>query len=170
MDPGPSTGHSPLASRNVGHVSTWSKSDPDKSLSELLHARAASDEARFELARKLGEVRAARRHALTLRSRRADRQPDAAAPRRAQVEGRKRVDFCEAVVCAMDAHVRFFERGRDVASSLEPYIDHSLQVLPYIDHSLQVPPARAPAALPALPALGGASAGGRRTPRVGAGH
>lgn len=89
-----------LGHKNVGHVSTWSKSDPDKSLSELLQARAVSDEARFELARKLGEV-----------------------------EGRKRVDFCEAVVCAMDAHVRFFERGRDASSSLEPYIDHSLQVI-----------------------------------------
>ena len=45
-----------------------------------------------------------------------------------QVEGRKRYEFLEAVVSAMDAHVRFFERGSAMLANLGPYIAHSLEV------------------------------------------
>lgn len=85
--------------RNVSHVSTWAgKANPERSLQELVQARAASDEARFDLAGKLVEV-----------------------------EGRKRVDFSESVCCVMDAHVRFFERGGGLMRGVEPYVDHALQ-------------------------------------------
>lgn len=89
--------------KHLGHknVGGWSSSkNSDKTMQEMTLAKAAAEEARFELARKLTEV-----------------------------EGRKRHEFLEAVVGSMDAHVRFFERGQHMLLGLEPYIQHSLEVV-----------------------------------------
>lgn len=48
----------PPCRRSASHVSTWAGkgSDPDKSFADLLAAKAAADEARFEVARRFTQV------------------------------------------------------------------------------------------------------------------
>jgi hypothetical protein len=44
--------------RSAGHITTWAGkgSDPDKTFADLLTAKTAADEARFEVARRFTEV------------------------------------------------------------------------------------------------------------------
>lgn len=91
-----------LGHRSATHVSTWAgKSyDPDKSFADLQAAKSAADEARFEVARRF-----------------------------TQVESRKRYEFLEMMVTAVDAHLRYFERGYQLFANLEPYLQHALQLI-----------------------------------------
>ena len=45
-----------------------------------------------------------------------------------QVEGHKRYEFLEAAVSAMDAHLKFFERGQELLEGLGPYLHHAREV------------------------------------------
>ncbi|PRW20973.1 ADP-ribosylation factor GTPase-activating AGD3-like [Chlorella sorokiniana] len=91
-----------LGHRSATHVSTWAgkSSDPDKSFADLQAAKSAADEARAEVARRF-----------------------------TQVESRKRYEFLEMLVTAVDAHLRYFERGYQLFANLEPYLQHALQLI-----------------------------------------
>ncbi|PSC71679.1 ADP-ribosylation factor GTPase-activating AGD1 [Micractinium conductrix] len=91
-----------LGHRSAGHLSTWAgkSSDPDKSFAELQAAKGTADEARFEVARRF-----------------------------TQMESNKRFEFLESMVTAVDAHLRYFERGYQLFSGLEPYLQHALQLV-----------------------------------------
>jgi hypothetical protein len=43
------------------------------------------------------------------------------------VESHKRFEFLEGAVTAVDAHLRYFERGLELFSSLEPFLQHAQQ-------------------------------------------
>ncbi|KAL4436335.1 hypothetical protein ABPG77_009897 [Micractinium sp. CCAP 211/92] len=91
-----------LGHRSAGHLSTWAgkSSDPDKSFQELQAAKGAADEARFEVARRFTEM-----------------------------ETNKRYEFLQSMVTAVDAHLRYFERGYQLFAGLEPYLQHALQLI-----------------------------------------
>lgn len=44
-----------------------------------------------------------------------------------QMESQKRYEFLESMVTAVDAHLRFFERGYQLFAGVEPYLQHALQ-------------------------------------------
>ncbi|KAL4420567.1 hypothetical protein ABPG75_010223 [Micractinium tetrahymenae] len=91
-----------LGHRSAGHLSTWAgkSSDPDKSFQELQAAKGAADEARFEVARRFTEM-----------------------------ETNKRFEFLQSMVTAVDAHLRYFERGHQLFAGLEPYLQHALELI-----------------------------------------
>ncbi|KAI7840581.1 hypothetical protein COHA_005734 [Chlorella ohadii] len=76
-------------------------------------AKAAADEARFEVARRF-----------------------------TQVESRKRYEFLEMMVTAVDAHLRYFERGYQLFANLEPYLQHALQLIEKLKADGEVQQAR----------------------------
>jgi hypothetical protein len=43
------------------------------------------------------------------------------------MESQKRYEFLESMVTAVDAHLRFFERGYQLFAGVEPYLQHALQ-------------------------------------------
>ncbi len=45
----------------------------------------------------------------------------------AQMETNKRYEFLQSMVTAVDAHLRYFERGYQLFAGLEPYLQHALQ-------------------------------------------
>lgn len=94
--------------RHLGHrtslSSPWSgsktaASSPDKTQKSLLQARVDADDARFALARKLLEARCQTRY-----------------------------EFLESISSAMASVSKFFEHGQDVAKTVEPYIQETLQL------------------------------------------
>eukprot|EP00891_Asterochloris_glomerata_P008374 jgi/Astpho2/8374/e_gw1.00122.15.1_t len=97
--------------------SKWRKGDdPDKAhqlQQDMVHAQASCEEARFQCTRKLMEV-----------------------------NGRKRYEFLEAAVSAVDAHLRFFERGAELLKNLEPFLQHSLSMVDTLrkedEHAMQM--------------------------------
>lgn len=44
-----------------------------------------------------------------------------------QMETNKRFEFLQSMVTAVDAHLRYFERGHQLFAGLEPYLQHALQ-------------------------------------------
>lgn len=44
------------------------------------------------------------------------------------METNKRFEFLQSMVTAVDAHLRYFERGYQLFAGLEPYLQHALQV------------------------------------------
>lgn len=104
-----------LGHRSAGHLSTWAgkSSDPDKTFADLLVAKGAADEARFEVARRFTEM-----------------------------ESNKRFEFLEGMVTAVDAHLRYFERGYQLFASLDPYLQHALQLIEKLKADGEVQKAR----------------------------
>lgn len=94
-------------SRHLGHRSLaqrapWANgkaSTPEKTQQAMATARAAADEARYELARKL-----------------------------VQAQGQHRFGFLENVASLMQAHLKYFEHGSAVVQTLGPYIDETLEL------------------------------------------
>lgn len=73
---------------------------PEIEQDELLAAQGAADEQRFAVARKAAEV-----------------------------ESRKRYEFLEAILSAVDAHLQYFRRGQQVFDCLEEYLQQALAVV-----------------------------------------
>ncbi|KAI3430848.1 hypothetical protein D9Q98_009258 [Chlorella vulgaris] len=48
---------------------------------------------------------------------------------RFEMESQKRYEFLESMVTAVDAHLRFFERGYQLFAGVEPYLQHALQLV-----------------------------------------
>jgi len=78
--------------------SSSSKANTDKSQGELIAARLAAAESRYQLVSSI-----------------------------MQIESRKKYDFLEAVTTATEAHLAFFERGAELMKNLQPYLNAALE-------------------------------------------
>ncbi|KAK9788851.1 hypothetical protein WJX73_007548 [Symbiochloris irregularis] len=94
-----------LAARSTGGASSITSKftrrgadAPEKARDDMLQAQLQSEEARFDLTRKLTEADCCQRYS-----------------------------FLEAMVGAMDAHMRFFQRSSEVMRGVEPFLAQALE-------------------------------------------